>query len=183
MYLRHFQRHFPLLPGALSNKLCATVAHYSGDAAVEDLVLSPSCIERLQSLNRKAAAADQGRAAADQGGAAADQGGAAADQGGAAADQGGGVNNAPPQFLRIVVEGGGCSGFQYKFNLEDKLQPDDRRFGPPDASVVTDEVSLSFIKGATVEYHTELIRAAFRIVNNPQSKAGCSCGASFAIKI
>ncbi|KAA0203682.1 hypothetical protein HAZT_HAZT012053 [Hyalella azteca] len=157
MYLRHFQRHFPLLPGALSNKLCATVAHYSGDAAVEDLVLSPSCIERLQSLNRKAAAADQGRAAADQGGAAADQGGAAADQGGAAADQGGGVNNAPPQFLRIVVEG--------------------------DASVVTDEVSLSFIKGATVEYHTELIRAAFRIVNNPQSKAGCSCGASFAIKI
>ncbi|XP_018016697.1 iron-sulfur cluster assembly 2 homolog, mitochondrial-like [Hyalella azteca] len=162
MYLRHFQRHFPLLPGALSNKLCATVAHYSGDAAVEDLVLSPSCIERLQSLNRKAAAADQG---------------------GAAVDQGGGVSNAPPQFLRIVVEGGGCSGFQYKFNLEDKLQPDDRRFGPPDASVVTDEVSLSFIKGATVEYHTELIRAAFRIVNNPQSKAGCSCGASFAIKI
>ncbi|KAA0193006.1 hypothetical protein HAZT_HAZT006375 [Hyalella azteca] len=136
MYLRHFQRHFPLLPGALSNKLCATVAHYSGDAAVEDLVLSPSCIERLQSLNRKAAAADQG---------------------GAAVDQGGGVSNAPPQFLRIVVEG--------------------------DASVVTDEVSLSFIKGATVEYHTELIRAAFRIVNNPQSKAGCSCGASFAIKI
>ncbi|KAI8439482.1 hypothetical protein MSG28_013253 [Choristoneura fumiferana] len=67
-------------------------------------------------------------------------------------------------FLRLCVESGGCSGFQYKFDLDTKIQNDDRF-------------------GSTIDYHTELIRAAFRVVQNPNADLGCSCGASFSIKI
>ncbi|KAF2361514.1 FeS cluster insertion protein [Trinorchestia longiramus] len=142
-------------PGARllsSNTQCLQAEAPGVQSAVlgDELVLSPSCVERLRNLNAEANSTG---------------------------------SSAPPQFLRIMVEGGGCSGFQYKFELDDKLQPDDRCFGPADAQVVTDEISLSFIKGATVEYHKELIRAAFRIVDNPQSEAGCSCGASFTVKL
>ncbi|KAF4516848.1 hypothetical protein B566_EDAN006243 [Ephemera danica] len=71
--------------------------------------------------------------------------------------------------LRVTVEGGGCSGFQI-------LERDG-------AKVVVDETSLDYLKGSTIDYHQELIRSAFRITNNPQAELGCSCGASFSIKI
>lgn len=89
----------------------------------------------------------------------------------------------PGLYLRVLVEGGGCSGFQYKFSVDDRpLDSEDREFRRDDVAVVVDSTSLDLIRGATVDFQQELIRSAFAVVNNPMSESACGCGSSFAVK-
>lgn len=86
--------------------------------------------------------------------------------------------------LRVRVDGGGCSGFKYSFALE-AVDPaeDDRVFGSGGARVLVDATSLDLIKGSTVDWAEEMMRASFTIVNNPNSESSCGCGSSFSAKM
>ena len=83
-------------------------------------------------------------------------------------------------ILRLSVEGGGCSGFQYRFDLADAPDADDIVSETGDARLVVDPVSLELIAGSVVDYVESLGGAAFK-VENPQAAAGCGCGSSFGI--
>ncbi|XP_028995076.1 iron-sulfur cluster assembly 2 homolog, mitochondrial [Betta splendens] len=87
------------------------------------------------------------------------------------------------EYLRIHVEGGGCSGFQYKFSVEKTKNEDDRVFEQGGVGVLVDQDSLEFVKGATVDFSQELIRSTFQVLKNPQADHGCSCGSSFSVKL
>ncbi|XP_067894760.1 iron-sulfur cluster assembly 2 homolog, mitochondrial [Heterodontus francisci] len=87
------------------------------------------------------------------------------------------------EFLRVQVEGGGCSGFQYKFILDRTIDPDDRVFEQDGVCLVVDSDSLEYLKGGTVDYSEELIRSSFQVMHNPQAEHGCSCGSSFSVKL
>jgi iron-sulfur cluster assembly accessory protein len=104
-----------------------------------------------------------------------------------------------PLALRVSVDGGGCSGFQYAFAIEPVAgAPDGQRHerlpaepGPAEdmvfaehgAEVRVDPISYAFVKGATVDYVEEMISSSFRIVENPNSEASCGCGTSFTAKM
>jgi len=87
--------------------------------------------------------------------------------------------------LRVSVEGGGCSGFQYKFQLEDKVEPtaNDSVVEQEGVSVIVDSASLPWISGARIDFQEELMRSAFVIEDNPHAAGGCSCGSSFQPKL
>lgn len=83
-------------------------------------------------------------------------------------------------MLRISVEGGGCSGFQYKFDVARDRSADDLVIARDDAVVLVDPTSVDLLSGAEVDFVDDLIGASFR-VNNPNATASCGCGTSFSI--
>lgn len=85
-----------------------------------------------------------------------------------------------PAILRLSVEGGGCSGFQYRFDLADGAEEDDLVSETAGVKLVVDPVSLDLVSGSQVDFVESLGGAAFR-VENPQAAAGCGCGSSFGI--
>jgi iron-sulfur cluster assembly accessory protein len=84
------------------------------------------------------------------------------------------------KLLRVSVEGGGCSGFQYKFDLVDRAADDDLVIERDSARVLVDPVSLGFLVGAEIDFVDDLIGAAFKI-RNPNATAACGCGTSFTV--
>lgn len=83
-------------------------------------------------------------------------------------------------MLRVSVEGGGCSGFQYKFAFDTAAQTDDLVIGNETAKVLVDSISLPFLAGAELDYVEDLIGSAFKI-KNPNATASCGCGTSFTV--
>ena len=91
-----------------------------------------------------------------------------------------GLAEGKPIMLRIAVEGGGCSGFQYQLDLVDQAQPDDLRIERDGVAALIDEMSLVMLKGSEIDYVDELAGAEFKI-RNPNAKSSCGCGVSFSI--
>jgi len=87
---------------------------------------------------------------------------------------------AEASVLRVSVEGGGCSGFQYRFEIERGATPEDLVIERPGATVVIDPVSLQYLTGSKLDFVDDLIGAAFQVVN-PNATASCGCGTSFAL--
>ena len=87
---------------------------------------------------------------------------------------------AKPTMLRLAVTGGGCSGFQYNFALDDAQLDEDLVVENGEAKVLIDPVSLDFLAGAEIDFTDDLIGQAFK-VNNPNATASCGCGTSFSV--
>lgn len=88
--------------------------------------------------------------------------------------------NDPSLFLRITVEGGGCSGFQYDIKIDTTVNKCDLVFTHQGAQVVVDDISLELISGAEIDYIEDLSAAQF-IIGNPQASSKCGCGNSFSL--
>ena len=86
----------------------------------------------------------------------------------------------PALMLRVAVYGGGCSGFQYTFSLDEETKPDDRTVEKDGATLVIDQKSYQYLAGSEVDYVDGLEGAMF-VVNNPNATSTCGCGASFSI--
>ena len=84
------------------------------------------------------------------------------------------------KYLRVAVEGGGCSGFQYDIRLEDSAKTDDLVLEKGGVQVLIDPVSLPFLADAEIDFTDELIGARF-VVNNPNATSSCGCGTSFSM--
>jgi iron-sulfur cluster assembly accessory protein len=84
------------------------------------------------------------------------------------------------KFLRVAVEGGGCSGFQYEIKLEEAVADDDLVLERDGCAVLIDPVSLPFLTDAEIDFADELIGARF-VINNPNATSSCGCGTSFSM--
>ena len=85
-----------------------------------------------------------------------------------------------PAILRLAVEGGGCSGFQYRFGLAETIDSGDVAVERDGVKLVVDTVSLDLVRGSAVDYVEDLGGAAFK-VTNPNAASGCGCGSSFSV--
>eukprot|EP00550_Attheya_septentrionalis_P005914 CAMPEP_0198290060 /NCGR_PEP_ID=MMETSP1449-20131203/8044_1 /TAXON_ID=420275 /ORGANISM="Attheya septentrionalis, Strain CCMP2084" /LENGTH=171 /DNA_ID=CAMNT_0043988493 /DNA_START=357 /DNA_END=872 /DNA_ORIENTATION=+ len=85
-------------------------------------------------------------------------------------------------YLRVYVDAGGCSGFQYKFEMTSETELEEDDVVLDGQRVVVDTASLAYIQGSTIDYVQEMIRSAFCVVENPLSESACGCGSSFAMK-
>ena len=90
------------------------------------------------------------------------------------------LNAENSKYFRITVLGGGCAGFQYKFDFDNQKKSDDVTLETSEVSVIIDTTSLEFIKGSKIDYVTELIGSSFKIIN-PQASSSCGCGTSFSM--
>lgn len=85
-----------------------------------------------------------------------------------------------PVMLRVAVDGGGCSGFQYRFDLVETTEPDDLRIENDGQAALVDELSLALLNGSQIDFVDELAGAEFKI-RNPNARSSCGCGVSFSI--
>ncbi len=83
-------------------------------------------------------------------------------------------------MLRLAVDGGGCSGFQYQFDLVEAGEPDDHRIERDGAVALVDDISVALLKGSEIDFIDALAGAEFK-VRNPNAKSSCGCGVSFSI--
>ena len=88
--------------------------------------------------------------------------------------------NNPNAKLRVFVQGGGCSGFQYGFTLDEAANEDDFNFDYDGVAVLVDAMSMQYLQGATIRYDDDLMGASFKI-DNPQATTTCGCGSSFSV--
>lgn len=90
------------------------------------------------------------------------------------------AREASPKALRVSVEGGGCSGFSYRFDLTDERADDDMVIERDGATVLIDQTSLPFMAGSEIDFVDDLMGQSFQ-VRNPNATASCGCGTSFAV--
>ena len=88
--------------------------------------------------------------------------------------------NNPNIKLRTFVQGGGCSGFNYGFVLDEEQNEDDFVIEKPGVVVVVDSMSMQYLQGATIDYKEELMGSQF-VINNPNAVTTCGCGSSFSV--
>ena len=88
--------------------------------------------------------------------------------------------NNPNIKLRVFVQGGGCSGFQYGFTFDEEQGEDDFDFAAGRVKVLVDSMSMQYLQGADIDYQESLQGASF-VINNPQATTTCGCGSSFSV--
>ena len=90
------------------------------------------------------------------------------------------LRQSKPAMLRLAVDGGGCAGFSYRFELADAVEDGDAIASTDGVTLVVDPVSLDLVRGSAVDYVEDLGGAAFK-VTNPNAASGCGCGSSFSV--
>lgn len=86
----------------------------------------------------------------------------------------------PDLMLRVFVQGGGCSGFQYGFTFDEDQNADDFDFVYDTVKVIVDAMSMQYLQGADIDYREDAMGASF-VINNPQAVSTCGCGSSFSV--